>query len=497
MYYVYVLDKSGQPLSPTTRYGKVRRMLKSGKAVPVKTKPFTIKLTYEPETHIVQNVTLGLDPGRTNIGLAAIDNSGRCLYSTHCTTRNKEIPKLMLERRQHRQAYRHGERLARKRLAKRLGTTMKAVMKRILPGYEKPITVKDIINTEARFNNRKRSSLWLTPTATQLLRTHLNLINHVCQILPVKRIVIELNKFAFMEMDNPNIKRWQYQKGAMYEYKSQMDALNELQNGVCLLCGKASIEHNHHIMPKSKGGSDTLTNRAGLCNKCHDMVHKDDAAAEKLAAKKTGLNKKYGALSVLNQIIPHLLDRLETKFPGEAYVTNGWNTMEFREAHGIVKNHDTDAYCIASSILTNQRIIETSIDSYEIKQFRRHNRANTHHRTQRTYYLDGKKIATNRKKAMEQKEDSLEDWLQKTIDSEGIASTNRKLSKLTVKKSQTYYNTLNRQLPGFKVKYRGKLLTITGQRTNGKYYLSPDLPGINIPAKETTLIQHNRGIVYI
>ena len=32
MRYVYVLDVDGKPLMPTCRYGKVRRMLKSGQA---------------------------------------------------------------------------------------------------------------------------------------------------------------------------------------------------------------------------------------------------------------------------------------------------------------------------------------------------------------------------------------------------------------------------------------------------------------------------------
>ena len=117
MNYVYVLDKDGKPLMPTRRYGWVRRTLKSSRARAVTTVPFTIRLTYEPETHVVQDITLGIDPGRTNIGLAAVTDDGRCLYSAHCAARNKEVPKLMAERRQHRQASRRGERLARKRLA--------------------------------------------------------------------------------------------------------------------------------------------------------------------------------------------------------------------------------------------------------------------------------------------------------------------------------------------------------------------------------------------
>lgn len=165
--YVYVLDKQGQPLMPTKRFGKVRRLLKEKKAVVVNRKPFTIKLKYEPETHVVQEAVLGVDPGRTNIGITVVRDDGICLFSAKCTTRNKDIPKLMRDRASHRRASRRGERLARKRLAKKLGTTMKHLLNRKLPGYtEGTLLVKDIINTEAKFNNRKRPAGWLTPTAT-------------------------------------------------------------------------------------------------------------------------------------------------------------------------------------------------------------------------------------------------------------------------------------------------------------------------------------------
>lgn len=44
---VQVLGKNGQLLSTTTRYGKVRRLLKEGKAKVVEESPFTIQLLYE------------------------------------------------------------------------------------------------------------------------------------------------------------------------------------------------------------------------------------------------------------------------------------------------------------------------------------------------------------------------------------------------------------------------------------------------------------------
>lgn len=58
---VYVLDINNCPLMPTERFGKVRRMLRDGQAKVARREPFTIKLLYEPETHIVQDLTLDVD----------------------------------------------------------------------------------------------------------------------------------------------------------------------------------------------------------------------------------------------------------------------------------------------------------------------------------------------------------------------------------------------------------------------------------------------------
>lgn len=44
---VYVQDIDGKPMMPTTRHGKVRRLLKDKKAVVVNLCPFTIRLTKE------------------------------------------------------------------------------------------------------------------------------------------------------------------------------------------------------------------------------------------------------------------------------------------------------------------------------------------------------------------------------------------------------------------------------------------------------------------
>ena len=49
---VYVLNMLGQPIMPTTDYRKVRLLLTQGKAIVVKRKPFTIRLTVRVKTYI-------------------------------------------------------------------------------------------------------------------------------------------------------------------------------------------------------------------------------------------------------------------------------------------------------------------------------------------------------------------------------------------------------------------------------------------------------------
>ena len=65
---VYVLNREGTSLMPTTRYGRVRRLLRKGHAVVVDYRPFTIQLTYDTPNG-VQEVSLGVELVRicTNI----------------------------------------------------------------------------------------------------------------------------------------------------------------------------------------------------------------------------------------------------------------------------------------------------------------------------------------------------------------------------------------------------------------------------------------------
>lgn len=503
--YIYVLGIDGKPQMPTNRKVRVRSLFKSGLAKIVDTVPFTIQLLYENNA-ILQPVTLAEDPGRTNIGAAALTQLGDLVFSAVVETRNKDIKKLMADRKAHRQVSRRGERKARQRMAKRHGSMIKAGMiMRKLPQYaaDKFVTCKFIRNTEARFCNRKRIPDWLTPTVNHLVETHINIIRKISRYLPVTDIVIEVNRFAFMQMENPETSGVDFQNGPLKGFNDVKAAVREQQNGKCLMC-KNEISDFHHIVPRSKGGSDNIQNQVGLCPKCHERAHTNENFKQKLADKKSGLLKKYGALSALNQAVPFICKRL-LKIYGKDHVhfCTGKDTSLIRASLGYEKTkdnqmHEVDAYCIGLAAIGADTAGPPRFENvYRIKQFRRQDRSIINYQRERSYYLDGKKIATNRRPRFEQKGEALSDWYSKQVELTGPEPMDKLTGILVVKKSTRGYNAKNRMMPGTVFYYNGKRLVLTGQLTGGKYYRAYDDSKTNYPAVKCQIYKQNEGLVFV
>ena len=491
-YVVYVLAKDGKPLMPTKRFGHVRRLLKAGKAKPVRGNgPFTIQLTYDT-THYTQPVTVGIDPGQTNIGIAAVTNNGTCLFAGHLTTRNTEIPKLMRKRKAFRMARRkHLRREKRQRRAKSKGTACKEPMQRILPQCKEPIVCKVIRNKQARFCNRKRPDGWLTPTATHLLRTHVNIVRKVAKFLPVTDVSIEANKFAFMELEaGHRLFGNTFCNGLLKRYKDVKGYVSSLQDGKCLLCGKA-IEHYHHIVPKRLNGSDTARNIAGLCRGCHSLVHTNATYRQILISKKRGIWKAYAKTGVLNQVIPHMIRELEAMYPEHLHVTDGKATQKTRRAANIGKAHHLDAYVIACNGM-NVSPAYAPTWKYELMQFRRHNRqACKKANVARKYYLNGKCVATNRHRAFEQPKEA--------ISLDEYRAAGGRMDKLEVKPHLPIYQRMDRVPRGslMLVNGRTKVFVASQGMYKGKPYYYSFADGTKAATKECRLLQQNTGIVFV
>ena len=502
MYQVYVQANDGTPLMPTTRFRKVKHLLREGMAKVVYAKPFTIRLLYD-STRFVQPLYGGTDGGRTNIGNAVVTKNGKAIYGDHVTTCNKEVKKHMEERKRHRAASRRGERLRRKRRAKKNKTTTHKYdgVGRKLPRCKKPTMMKDIKNTEAKFANRTREEGWLTPTATQLVRTILNQVDKVCKLLPVKDWTIELNKFSFMQLEDGSIRGVDYQNGRLKGFKDAYAYVDYQQNGICAFCKKPIVEH-HHIIPKCEGGSDGPENLIGLCLKHHKKIQNGEMDSEKLRGKK----KKYAGTSVWNQAMPFVYKKLVERF-GEKHVflTTGWETKETRYICKIEKTHCNDAICIAANGIKRLPYIPEDVIPFEVEQFRNHDRANIDNQKSRVYqesYIDEKgkekwrTVATNRKKAMNQKTPSLKEWFEQKVEEVGIKEARRLRSILRVKPSKRSYANRNRILPGAIVIHEGERKVLSGQQNNGDRYLLNHSKK-SVDSKTVKIVIHNDGLVYM
>jgi 5-methylcytosine-specific restriction endonuclease McrA len=56
-------------------------------------------------------------------------------------------------------------------------------------------------------------------------------------------------------------------------YKVNRDIVFALQGWLCACCCEKKPLTAHHILPRSRGGSDEIKNLLGLCRVCHDDLH--------------------------------------------------------------------------------------------------------------------------------------------------------------------------------------------------------------------------------
>lgn len=326
---VYVIDKDGRPLMPTRRHGKVRHMIRDGRAEVVKRIPFTIQLTYEPETHCVQDVTLGVDAGSKHVGLSA-STEKKELFSAEMTLRD-DVPQLMAARRQ-------SKRTRRNRLR-----------------YRKP-----------RFDNRRRPDGWLSPTMETEIRSHVNVINDICSILPVSRIVVETASFNIQKIKNEDIEGKQYQEGEQLGYANVKAYVKARDGYVCQACGSREHLEVHHITQRKDGGSDRPANLITLCKKCHTDHHNGKKPFEISLPE----NKGFKGATEMTTIRWFLLDRLKEAHPDKEVVqTYGYITNAYRHDLELEKSHVNDAFCIAGNFNA-----ERADDIYDILKVRCHNR---------------------------------------------------------------------------------------------------------------------------
>lgn len=438
--YVPILDKDGNPLTVTNNNAAIRQLLKEHKAYVRYHSPFVVQLTIEVPEFYRRDCVIGIDPGLKHIGVAIMDmKTHQVVYKGIFITNTDQIKDRMAVRKGHRnnrRQYYHKKK--RKYAVRQHPETKDKVIKvkhrkndvKTKTGTVKQYSeheYKNIKGMESQFNNRKNNA---PVTHTHCELSHLNVIHRCSKFYNISTICIENNSFDFQKLADPGIKKKQYQQGILYSYSDVHDYLNKQQNGHCLLCNNF-IEHYHHVIPKSEGGSNVVHNMVGLCKLCHQKIHYGDAKTiAQLESKKKGC--KAQKISTLNVVMPRIIESLYRDFSDKTiFVQQGYETKKIRESQLLDKEHYNDAIAIILGCLKLTSFKNTEAVG-KIIQVRRHNRARTQRLESRKYYegiyvevkeKDGsvsikkvkkpntKPVSINRHKAIGQTKDSLEEYL--------------------------------------------------------------------------------------
>ena len=306
---VYVLNKYGQPLMPTSRCGKVKHLLNKGLAKVVKRCPFTIQLLYNSNSY-KQPISLGVDTGSRVIGISATTETKE-LYAAEVELRN-DIVDLISTKRELRRTRRNRK-----------------------TRYRAP-----------RFNNRKnKKDGWLAPSVQHKIDTHIRVVDDVCKILPITNIIVEVASFDIQKIKNPDIQSIEYQQGEQLDFWNTREYVLFRDGHICQCCKGKSKDPRlnvHHIESRKTGGN-APNNLITLCETCHQAYHQGKIELPKCI--KRGMAFRDAAFMGIMRWT--FYNQLKAKYSNIVFMTFGYITKNTRVENLLPKTHYVDARCIS------------------------------------------------------------------------------------------------------------------------------------------------------
>ncbi len=323
---VFVLSKDKTPLSPC-HPARARKLLAQKRAALYKRFPFTIVLREETATEVVQQHRLKIDPGAKKTGLALLQGE-RVVWAAEVEHRGFQVKEALESRR----ALRRGRRNRKTR-------------------YRKP-----------RFLNRTRKEGWLPPSKQSRVENICTWVGRLRRLCPISEYTQELVRFDPQKIQNPEISGTEYQQGELAGYEVR-EYLLEKYDRTCQYCSVRNIPLEvEHIIPKSKGGSNRVSNLTLSCRKCNEK--KGNKPIEEFLKRKPELLKKILAAAkkplrdaaAVNVTRWALFERL--KATGlSVEIGSGGRTKYNRTRLGLLLTDWLDAACVGASTPEKLRVL--------------------------------------------------------------------------------------------------------------------------------------------
>jgi len=232
---VAVVDTNRKTLAPATRR-MAKILLKRGKAAVLRRFPFTLILKKEVDNPSLPDLRLKIDPGSKTTGLAIVSQeSGDVVFAAEINHRGQAIKSSLDSRR----SLRRGRRNRKTR-------------------YRKP-----------RFKNRARPKGWIAPSLKSRVDNVTTWTHRLTRFYPISGIAMELVRFDTQLMENAEIKGVEYQQGELAGYELREYLLLKWGHE-CAYKSKGPCDQYleiEHIVPKSRGGTDRVSNLTIACRK--------------------------------------------------------------------------------------------------------------------------------------------------------------------------------------------------------------------------------------
>ena len=312
---VFVLDKNKEPLMPCNP-ARARQLLKSGKAAVYRCYPFTITLK-DREGDDMQPIQVKIDPGSKTTGIAVVAEFKRglyCVWAGELTHRGQSIRDGLLSRRQLRRGRRN----------------------------------RKLRYHQARFDNHNRPDGWLAPSLMSRVYNIQTWVKRLMRYMPVTHLALELVKFDTQAMVNPEISGVDYQQGELWGYEVR-EYLLEKFGRKCVYCGIKDVPLEiEHIVSKSRGGSNRVSNLTLACHSCNQK--KGNQTADEFSYPNVQKLAKMPLkdASVVNATRWKLYQTLQS-FCLPIEIGTGGRTKYNRARQNYPKTHWLDAVCVGES----------------------------------------------------------------------------------------------------------------------------------------------------
>ena len=328
---VFVLDQKKRPLMPCTPK-RAQLLLARGRAVVHRVQPFVIRLKdRRVEDSVLQPIALKIDPGSKSTGMA--------LVRVEATEEGEVHRALFLCEVRHRGHAVHGHKVTQANARRRRRSA-------------------NLRHRAPRFDHRKIPKGWLPPSILSRVGNVVTWAHRLMRWSAVTSLEVERVRFDTQLLQNPEIEGVQYQHGELAGWEARAYLLIKYSYR-CAYCGKPNVPFEiDHLQPRSRGGSNRISNLALACHACNQAKGNQTASEFGHPEVEARARAPLKDAAAVNASRYKLVEALRV-FGLPLGIWTGGRTRWNRARFGVEKTHALDALCVGELAGVQARTLTT------------------------------------------------------------------------------------------------------------------------------------------